>query len=76
MVEKVMLIPILKYAQKLNYEINFLLKNNPRNIAVQNFLKNDPFQSTQISIKQLNDIINDFEKLPLKIKMEKNIFDI
>jgi len=76
MVEKAMLIPILKYAQNLNYEINFLLKNNPRNIAVQNFLKNDPFKSTQISIKQLNDIINDFEKLPLKIKMEKNIFDI
>lgn len=74
MVEKVMLIPILKYAQKLNYEIHFLLKTNSRNIAVQNFLKNDPFKSKQISNKQLNNIIKDFEKLPLKIKMEKNIF--
>ena len=76
MVEKVMLIPILKYAQNLNYEVNFLLQKNPRNIAVQNFLKNDPFKSTQISTNQLNNIINDFEKLPLNIKMEKNIFEI
>ncbi len=76
MVEKVMLIPTLKYALSLNYEIHFLLKNNSRNIAIQKFLNNDPFKTKKIAIKQLDEIIRDFEKLPLKIKTGRNIFDI
>lgn len=76
MIEKAMIIDLLKFALLKKYEINFLIKKNSRNKAIQNFIDNEPIKSKKLSLKKINKILIELQKLPISIKIEESLEDM
>ena len=75
MIEKAMIKDILKFALFKKYEINFLIKKNPRNKAIQNFIDHEPIKSKKLSLKKINQIFAELQNLPISIEIEKYLED-
>lgn len=76
MIEKAMIIDLLKFALLKKYEINFLIKKNSRNKAIQNFIDNEPIKSKELSLKRIKQILREFQSLPIHIEIGKSMEDM
>ena len=76
MIEKAMIIDLLKFALLKRYEINFLIKKNSRNKAIQNFIDNEPIKSKELSLKRIKQILREFQSLPIHIEIGKSMEDM